>query len=284
MSVTTDGQRFWLRRRQPLPGFAASLGLTSFCLTLMVLVPLAALFLKASLVAPAEMVRLLLSPRVLSAFRVSFGIAFGAALVNGVIGLLIAWVLVRHAFPGRRLLDGLIDLPFALPTAVAGIALTALYADTGWLGGPLARLGLAVAYTPLGIFVALLFTGFPYVVRVVQPVLAELEREAEEAAVTLGAGTWTIFTRIILPPLIPALLTGIALAFARGVGEYGSVVFIAGNMPGISEIVPLLIVVRLEEFNYAGAALLGAAMLVASFAILLAINLLQSRSRRRHGG
>jgi sulfate/thiosulfate transport system permease protein len=205
-------------------------------------------------------------------------------LFNGLIGLLAAWVLVRYEFPGRRLLDACVDLPFALPTAVAGIALTALYADTGWIGSLLAPLGIDVAYTPLGIFVALLFIGLPYVIRTVQPVLADLERDSEEAALTLGASPFQIFSRVIAPPLVPAILTGIALAFARGVGEYGSVIFIAGNMPGRSEILPLLILVRLEQFDYAGAAALAGSMLIASFLMLLVINLLQNWSRKRHGG
>jgi sulfate/thiosulfate transport system permease protein len=267
-----------------LPGFGPTLGFTVFVLSLIVIVPLGALFAKASGLGPREMLALLATPRVAAAFRISFGIALVAALVNGIIGLLIAWVLVRYDFPGRRLFDAIVDLPFALPTAVAGIALTSLYADTGWIGGLLSPLGLDIAFTPLGIFVALVFIGLPYVIRTVQPVLADLERDAEDAALTLGAGVWQTFRRVVGPPLIPAVLTGTALAFARGVGEYGSVIFIAGNMPGISEIVPLLIVVHLEQFDYAGAAVLAAAMLLVSFAALLVINLLQAWSRKRHGG
>jgi sulfate transport system permease protein len=226
---------------------------------------------------------MLRDPRVVAAFRVSFGIAFIAALINAVVGLLIAWVLVRYRFPGRRLIDGLVDLPFALPTAVAGIALATLYADSGWIGALLARFGIDIAFTPLGILVALVFIGLPFVVRTVQPVLADLAPDAEEAALTLGATRWQIFRRVVLPALLPGVLTGMSLAFARGLGEYGSVIFIAGNMPGVSEIVPLLIVIKLEQFDYPGAAAIGVAMLVASFAILLAINLGQVWVRRRHG-
>jgi sulfate/thiosulfate transport system permease protein len=247
-----------------------------------VALPLSALILKATGLGWDDALALVATPRALSAFRVSFGTALAAAALNGAIGLIVAWVLVRYDFPGRRLLDAIVDLPFALPTAVAGIALATLYADTGWIGALLAPLGISVAYTPLGIFVALLFVGLPYVIRSVQPVLAELDAKAEEAALTLGATGGQIFRRVIVPPLVPALLTGIAMAFARGVGEYGSVIFIAGNRPGLSEIVPLLVVVRLEQFDYAGASVLAVAMLLASGAILLAINGHQSLLRR-HG-
>jgi sulfate transport system permease protein len=266
-----------------LPGYGPTLGITLLYLSLIVLVPLAALVVKAAALSPGQILALLLTSRVAAAFRVTFGIALAAALANGAVGLLVAWVLVRYDFPGRRLLDALVDLPFALPTAVAGIALTSLYADTGWIGGLLAPLGIDVAFTPLGIFVALLFVGLPYVIRTVQPVLADLDREAEEAALTLGAGIGQIFRRIIAPPLASAVLTGMALAFSRGVGEYGSVIFIAGNMPGVSEIVPLLIVVRLEQFDYPGAAVLATAMLIAAALVLLLINALQRWNRRRHG-
>jgi sulfate transport system permease protein len=269
--------------RRILPGFGPTLGLTLFYLSVILLIPLAALFLKSSVLGPGQVIALLTTPRVVAAFRVSFGIAIAAAVMNGIVGLLVAWVLVRYRFPGRRLFDALVDLPFALPTAVAGIALTSVYADTGWIGGLLAPLGIDVSFTPLGIFVALVFIGLPYVIRTLQPVLAELEPEAEEAAVTLGASGLQIFRRVIAPPLVPALLTGIALAFARGVGEYGSVIFIPGNMPGVSEIVPLLIVVRLEQFDYGGAAVLATAMLIASFVLLLAINLIEAWSRRQNG-
>jgi sulfate transport system permease protein len=268
--------------RPILPGFGLTLGITLFFLSALVLLPLTALFGKAIGMSPAHIVTFLASPRVLAAFRVSFGTAILAAALNGPVGTLVAWVLVRYRFPGKRLLDAMVDLPFALPTAVAGVALTALYADKGWIGAPLARLGIHVAFTPLGIFVALTFVGLPFVIRTVQPVLADLERDIEEAARTLGATGPQIFTRIIAPPLLPAILTGMALAFARGVGEYGSVIFIAGNLPGVSEIVPLLIVVRLQQYDYAGAAVLGSTMLVAALAILLLINSLQRRSAN-HG-
>jgi sulfate transport system permease protein len=268
-----------LRRPSVIPGFGLTLGFTLAYLGLIVLLPLAGLALAAAAVAPAEMWAIAASPRVVAAFRVSFGAAFIAAAINGPFGLLVAWVLVRYRFPGRRLVDAMVDLPFALPTAVAGIALTALYAPNGWIGAPLASLGFRVAFTPLGIVVALVFIGLPFVVRTVQPVLQELEVEQEEAAASLGAGRWKTFTRIILPAVLPALITGFALAFARGVGEYGSVIFIAGNMPAVSEIVPLLIVIELEQFDYAGATVLAALMLLASFVLLLVINLLQRWSR-----
>jgi sulfate transport system permease protein len=268
-----------LRRPSVIPGFGLTLGFTLAYLGLIVLLPLAGLALTAAAVAPAEIWAIATSPRVVAAFRVSFGTAFIAAAINGPFGLLVAWVLVRYRFPGRRLVDAMVDLPFALPTAVAGIALTALYAPNGWIGAPLASLGFRVAFTPLGIVVALVFIGLPFVVRTVQPVLQELEVEQEEAAASLGAGRWKTFTRIILPAVLPALITGFALAFARGVGEYGSVIFIAGNMPAVSEIVPLLIVIELEQFDYAGATVLAALMLLASFVLLLVINLLQRWSR-----
>ncbi len=268
-----------LRRPSVIPGFGLTLGFTLAYLGLIVLLPLAGLALAAAAVAPAEIWAIATSPRVVAAFRVSFGTAFIAAVINGLFGLLVAWVLVRYRFPGRRLVDAMVDLPFALPTAVAGIALTALYAPNGWIGALLAPLGLKVAFTPLGIVVALTFVGLPFVVRTVQPVLQDLEVEQEEAAVSLGASRWKTFTRIILPAVLPALITGFALAFARGVGEYGSVIFIAGNMPAVSEIVPLLIVIELEQFDYAGATVLAALMLLASFILLLVINLLQRWSR-----
>ena len=264
-----------------LPGFGVTMGITLFFLSAIVLLPLAALFAKASLLPPSQAVALLGSPRTLAAFRVSFGIAFVAALIDAVVGVLAAWVLVRYQFPGRRLFDALVDLPFALPTAVAGISLATLYADTGWIGALLAALGIEIAFTPLGILVALSFVGLPFVIRTTQPVLADLEREAEEAALTLGATGRQIFARVLAPPLLPAILTGTTLAFARGIGEYGSVIFIAGNMPGRSEILPLLIITRLEQYDYAGAAALGVAMLIAAFCLLFAINLLQRWSRRR---
>jgi sulfate/thiosulfate transport system permease protein len=271
-----------LRLKQPsvLPGFGLTLGFTLSYLGLIVLLPLGALLLSAG-GAGAEAWQTLGSSRVLAAFRVSFGTAFVAAAVNLAFGLIVAWVLVRYTFPGRRIVDSLIDLPFALPTAVAGIALTALYAGNGWLGQFLEPLGIKIAFTPLGIVVALIFIGLPFVVRTVEPVLQDLDAEVEEAAATLGARRWQAFCRVILPAILPALLTGFALAFARGLGEYGSVIFIAGNMPMVSEIVPLLIVIQLEQYDYAGATVVGSAMLAASFLLLLAINLLQRWARTR---
>jgi sulfate/thiosulfate transport system permease protein len=271
-----------LRLKQPsvLPGFGLTLGFTLSYLGLIVLLPLGALVLSAA-GAGAPAWQSLASPRVLAAFRVSFGTAFVAALVNAAFGLIVAWVMVRYRFPGRRIVDSLIDLPFALPTAVAGIALTALYAGNGWLGQFLEPMGIKVAFTPLGIVVALIFIGLPFVVRTVEPVLQDLDAEVEEAAATLGARRWQAFCRVILPAILPALLTGFALAFARGLGEYGSVIFIAGNMPMVSEIVPLLIVIELEQYDYAGATVVGTAMLAASFLLLLAINLLQRWTRAR---
>ncbi|ALN73025.1 sulfate ABC transporter permease subunit CysT [Aureimonas sp. AU20] len=266
-----------------IPGFGLALGFTLAYIGLLVLVPLSALAIRSSSLGWDEFVRLALDPRVLAALRLSFGASFVAALVNAVFGLLIAWVLVRYDFPGRRLVDAVIDLPFALPTAVAGIALTALYAPNGWVGQFLAPLGLKVAYTPLGIVVALVFVSLPFVVRTVQPVLEEIDAEVEQAAATLGANRFQTVTRVVLPSIMPALLTGFALALARSVGEYGSVIFIAGNIPYVSEIAPLLIVIRLEEFNYGGATAVAAVMLIISFLMLLAINLIQAWSRRRYG-
>jgi sulfate transport system permease protein len=271
-----------LRLKQPsvLPGFGLTLGFTLSYLGLIVLLPLGALIVSAA-GAGVEAWQSLASPRVLAAFRVSFGTALAAAVVNAFFGLIVAWVMVRYDFPGRRLVDSLIDLPFALPTAVAGIALTALYAGNGWIGQFLEPLGLKIAFTPLGIVVALIFIGLPFVVRTVEPVLQDLDAEIEEAAATLGARRWQAFCRVILPAIMPALLTGFALAFARGLGEYGSVIFIAGNMPMVSEIVPLLIVIELEQYDYAGATVVGTAMLAAAFLLLLAINLLQRWTRAR---
>jgi sulfate transport system permease protein len=269
--------------RAKLPGYGLTLGLTLAYLGVIVWLPLLALAAKAAGLGMDGFLAAATSPRTLAAFRVSFGIALIAAAVNAVLGLLVAWVLVRYRFPGRRFLDALIDLPFALPTAVAGITLASLYADTGWIGGLLEPLGFQVAFTPYGIFVALVFVGFPFVVRTVQPMLLDLEADVEEAALTLGASRFQIFRRVILPALLPGLLAGTALAFARAVGEYGSVIFIAGNMPGVSEIVPLLIVIKLEGFDYAGAAAIAVVMLAASLAILLVINALQAWVRRVHG-
>nr|WP_272953966.1 sulfate ABC transporter permease subunit CysT [Stenotrophomonas acidaminiphila] len=270
-------------RRPPrvLPGFGLGMGITLFWLGLIVLVPLAGVFLRAAGLGVDGIWRIWSEPRVLSALRLSFGTAFAAAAFNTLMGTWVAWVFVRYRFPGRRLFDALIDLPFALPTAVAGIALTALYGGQGWVGRWLEPLGLKIAYTPLGIVVALVFVGLPFVVRIVQPVLAEAEPELEEAAATLGASRWQTLARVVVPALWPAMLTGFALAFARGVGEYGSVIFIAGNLPNATEIAPLLITIRLEEFDYAGATAIAAAMLLLSFALLLLVNIVQGRLQRR---
>jgi sulfate transport system permease protein len=270
------------RRASVLPGFSLALGLTLTYLALIVLIPLSAAFAKTFTITFAQFIGTVTSPRVLASFRLSFGAAFIAALVNAVFGLLVAWVLVRYRFPGSRIIDALIDLPFALPTAVAGIALTAIYAPNGWIGAPLAALGIKVAFTPLGVLVALVFIGLPFVVRTIQPVLEDMERELEEAARSLGANAVQIFVKVILPTIMPALLTGFTLAFARAVGEYGSVVFIAGNIPMVSEIVPLVIISKLEQYDYPGATSLAVVMLLASFVMLLAINLLQGWMRRRN--
>jgi sulfate transport system permease protein len=257
------------------------MGTTLLWLSLIVLIPLAALFLKTTDLSLEQFLRIVTSPRAVHALQLSFGLSLVAAVVNLIFGSAVAWALVRYEFPGRRVFDAVVDIPFALPTAVAGIALTNLYSENGWLGRILVPLGIQVAFTPLGIFVALVFVGLPFVVRTVQPVLEDLEVEVEEAAATLGASRWTTIRRVIFPAVLPALLTGFALAFARAVGEYGSVIFIAGNLPNVSEIAPLLIVIRLEEFRYADATAIAAVMLVASFLILLAINLLQRWSERR---
>ncbi len=272
-----------LRKKSPIPGFGLSLGYTLAWLGLIVLLPLAALVLRASEVGLAGIVTLASEPRVLAALRTSFGLALLAAVTNGFFGLIVAWVLARYRFPGRAFMDAAVDLPFALPTAVAGISLAALYAPNGWIGGLFAPLGWKIAFTPLGIYLALVFIGLPFVVRTLQPVIAECDREIEEASATLGATRWQTVFRVVLPPLLPALITGFALAFARGVGEYGSIIFIAGNIPYVSEIAPLLIVIKLEEYDYAGATAIASVMLVAAFAILLAINLVQAWSRRRLG-
>jgi sulfate transport system permease protein len=269
------------KSRSVLPGFGLSLGITCTYLSLMVLLPLATVFTKTTDLSWAEFWGTVTNPRVVASYRVTFGASFVAALVNTVFGLLVAWVLVRYRFPGRKLVDAMVDLPFALPTAVAGIALTTLYAGNGWVGSYLEPLGIKVSYTWLGITVALIFIGLPFVVRTVQPVLDDLEVEVEEAAASLGARRWQTFVRVILPTVAPALLTGFALAFARAVGEYGSVVFIAGNMPMKTEIVPLLIITKLEQYDYAGATAVALVMLVVSFMLLLAINVLQWAARRR---
>jgi len=264
-----------------IPGFGLTLGLTLGWLSVLVLIPLTSLFIKASGLSFDQWLAIFADTRVQAAFRLSFGGALVAALINAAAGLLVAWVLVRHDFPGRRLVDAMVDLPFALPTAVAGIALAALYAPQGWIGRLIEPLGIKAAFTPLGAIIAMVFVGLPFVVRTVQPVLEDIDSEVEEAAASLGAGRWQTFHRVILPTLAPALLTGFALAFARAVGEYGSVIFIAGNFPGLSEIVPLLIVVRLEQYDYVGATAIAAIMLVASFVLLLAINGLQRWNRDR---
>jgi len=275
--------RTLLKRHSVLPGFDLALGFTLLYLGLIVLVPLSAAFLKTFTMTWPAFWDAVTSPRVVASYRLTFGASLAAALVNSLFGLVVAWVLVRYEFPFKRLIDALVDLPFALPTAVAGIALTSLYAANGWIGQYLAQIGVKVSYTPLGVFVALTFIGLPFVVRTVQPVLEDLQKELEEAAATLGATRAQTFTRVILPVLTPALLTGFALAFARALGEYGSVIFIAGNMPMISEITPLLIITKLEQYDYAGATAIAVVMLVAAFALLLAINLLQAWTRKRQG-
>lgn len=275
-------------RPSVIPGFGLTLGYTLTYLSLIVLIPLAALFLKAFTLPIDQIIKLATAPRTLNALSVSFGSSLIAALVNVVFGVIIAWVLVRYKFPGKRILDAIVDLPFALPTAVAGIALSSLYAPKGWIGwlvsanGPL-HLGWKIAYTPAGIVIALIFIGLPFVVRTVQPVLEEFEQELEEAAATLGANRWQTITQVILPRLTPAIVTGFSLAFARAVGEYGSVIFIAGNLPNESEIAPLLIIIKLEEFDQAGASVIAVIMLLIAFLMLLVINLVQTWSRRRFG-
>ena len=271
--------RRW-RQTGPLPGFSLTLGITLGWLSLIVLLPLLALLIKAAGLGPQGWWDIATDPRVIAAMRLSFGTALIAALIDAVIGLLIAWVLVRYRFPGRAALDALIDLPFALPTAVAGIALTAIYAGNGWIGQYLEPLGVKIAYAPAGIVMALLFIGLPFTVRTVQPVLENLGAEHEEAAASLGASRFTTARRVILPQILPAMLTGFSLAFARGVGEYGSVIFIAGNLPFVSEIAPLLIVIKLEELNYHGATVIATLMLAASFAILFLVNKLQRKVAR----
>ena len=272
------------RLRRVLPGFPLALGYTLVYLALIVLIPLGAVFLKSATLNWEQFWAVISAPRVLASYRISFGISLLAAAINAVFGLIFAWVLVRYSFPGKRIVDALVDLPFALPTAVAGIALTAIYAGNGWLGQWLEPLGLKVAFTPLGILVALIFIGLPFVVRTVQPVLDDLDTELEEAAASLGADRWQTFQRVLLPVLLPALLTGFALAFARAVGEYGSVIFIAGNVPLVSEITPLLIITKLEQYDYVGATAIAVVMLVVSFILLFLINGLQfwaNRSRAR---
>jgi sulfate transport system permease protein len=265
-----------------LPGFGLTLGVTLFYLSVIVLIPLSATFLKASTAGWGAFWRIVTEPRALASYRLTFGAAFIAALVNAAMGLLVAWVLVRYRFPGKRLIDALVDLPFALPTAVAGITLTTVLSKHGWIGRVLEPMGIQAAFTPLGVVIALIFIGLPFVVRTVQPVLQGLDVEVEEAAASLGAGRWSRFAKVIIPELWPALLTGFALAFARAVGEYGSVVFISGNMPMKTEITPLLIITKLEQYDYTGATAIGVFMLVVSFILLLVINLLQWWGMRRN--
>ncbi len=272
--------RLLLKQRSVLPGFNLALGFTLLYLSLIVLLPLSAAFIKTSGMTLQAFWDAVSSPRVLASYRLTFGASLAAALVNAVFGLLVAWVLVRQQLPGKRIVDALVDLPFALPTAVAGIALTALYAQNGWIGQ---FLPFKVAFTPVGVFVALVFIGLPFVVRTLQPVLEDLDRSVEEAAATLGASRAQTFFKVVLPVLLPALLTGFTLAFARALGEYGSVIFIAGNLPMVSEITPLLIITRLEQYDYQGATAIAVVMLVASFVLLLLINALQAWTRRRQG-
>jgi sulfate transport system permease protein len=269
------------RKPSALPGFGVTLGITVAYLSLVVLIPLAATFLKTATLEWGAFVRAVASPRVLASYRLTFSAALGGALLNAAFGFLVAWVLVRYPFPGRRIVDAVVDLPFALPTSVAGISLAAVYAGNGWIGRFLEPLGIKVAFTPLGVLVALTFIGLPFVVRTVQPVLEEFEREQEEAAACLGASRWLTFRRVVLPAVAPALLTGFALAFARALGEYGSVIFIAGNVPMKSEITSLLIITKLEQYDYAGATALAVVMLLVSFLMLLLINTLQWRLQRR---
>ncbi|MER8493657.1 sulfate ABC transporter permease subunit CysT [Mesorhizobium sp. M1312] len=275
------GWRF--RRPSVIPGFGLTLGFSLAYLTLIILIPLSGLIWRSAALGWADFWAIATDRRTINALEISFGTAFIAAMVNVVFGTIVAWVLVRYSFPGRRIVDAMVDLPFALPTAVAGIALTTLYAPNGWLGSLLAPLGIKVAYTPLGIVIALIFIGLPFVVRTVQPIMEEIDKEVEEVAATLGANRFQTISRVLLPGLAPAIVTGFALAFARGVGEYGSVIFIAGNLPYKSEIAPLLIVIRLEEYNYAAATAIAAIMLALSFVMLLVINLVQTWSRKRYG-
>lgn len=273
--------RWLLKKHSVLPGFDLALGCALLYPSLIVLIPLSAAFLKTFMMTVPQFLDAVTTPRVLASYRLTFGASFAAALVNAGFGLVVTWVLVRYRFPGKRFVDALVDLPFALPTVVAGIALTAIYAQNGFIGQ---QLLFKVSYTPLGVFVAVVFIGLPFVVRTLQPVLEDVNRELEEAAATLGASRWQTFSKVIFPVLMPALLTGFALAFARALGEYGSVIFIAGNMPMVSEITPLLTITKLEQYDYAGATAIAVVMLVASFGLLLVINLLQAWSRKRQGG
>jgi sulfate/thiosulfate transport system permease protein len=275
---------FTAREQNALPGFGLTLGYTLLYLLLIVLIPLGATLLKTATMTWPAFAQSVFSPRVLASYRLTFGASLLAAVINAGFGLLVAWVLVRYSFPGKRVVDAFVDLPFALPTAVAGIALAAVYAKTGWIGRYLEPLGIKAAFSPLGVLIALTFIGLPFVVRTVQPVLEDLETEVEEAAQSLGANRWQTFRRVLLPQLYPSLLTGFALAFARALGEYGSVVFISGNMPMRTEITPLLIITKLEQYDYAGATAIAVVMLIASFGLLLLINLLQKWSQQRTRG
>lgn len=277
-------RRSALSKNRVLPGFTPTLGYTLTYLSLVVLIPIAAVFIQTTALTWDAFWEIVTAPRVVASYKLSFGASLIAAMINAVFGLILAWVLVRYSFPGKRLVDALIDLPFALPTAVAGISLAAIYSSNGWLGAWLEPLGLKVAFTPLGILVALTFIGLPFVVRTVQPILEDLETELEEAAASLGANRWQTIRLIIWPILLPAILTGFALAFARAVGEYGSVIFIAGNIPMVSEITPLMIITKLEQYDYSGATAIAMVMLVISFVMLLVINLLQAWVARRNGG
>jgi len=269
--------------RRVLPGFGLSLGFTLAYLSLIVLIPLSAVFIKAAGMTYQEFLDAVTDPRVVASYKLSFGASLLAAAINAVFGLILAWALVRYTFPGKRIVDAFIDLPFALPTAVAGISLTALYAKNGWLGQILEPLGVKIAFGPAGVLVALIFIGLPFIVRTVQPILEDLDAEFEEAAASLGANRWQTFSRVVFPTLLPALLTGFALAFARAVGEYGSVIFIAGNIPFVSEITPLMIITKLEQYDYRGATAVASVMLVVSFALLLIINVLQAWTSKRQG-
>jgi sulfate/thiosulfate transport system permease protein len=272
--------KLFKRHNNVLPGFGITLGFTIFYLSVIVLIPLSALVFKTMGLTWGEFISTVTAPRVMASYKVTFGAALIAALINAVFGVLVAWVLVRYKFPGRKIVDALVDLPFALPTAVAGITLATIYSSNGWVGRYLEPLGIKVAFTPLGITLAMTFIGLPFVVRTVQPVIEEIEVELEEAAVCLGANRWQTLTRVIFPLLFPSILTGFALSFARGVGEYGSIIFIAGNMPMVSEITPLLIITKLEQFDYRGATAIACVMLLISFLMLLVVNLLQKWSRR----
>jgi sulfate transport system permease protein len=276
-------RKLWVEK-SILPGFGITMGYTLFYLSIIVLIPLISIVFKTTSMGWVEFWDTITDSRVIASFKTSFTTSFVAAIVNAFFGLIVAWTLVRYSFPGKRIIDGLIDLPFALPTAVAGISLTAIYAQNGWIGSLFEPYGIRIAYTPIGITIALIFIGLPFVVRTIQPIIQELDKDVEEAAVMLGAKRWRIFCKIFFPELLPALLTGFSLAFARGLGEYGSVVFISGNMPMKTEIVPLIIITKLEQYDYAGATAIALVMLLISFSMLLLINLLQWRSMRRMSG